>query len=1126
MSFIHLHLHSCYSPQDGAQSCDQIAAKAAKLGMNSVALTDHGRAGGMLQFKKACDKHKVKPIYGTEAYVSPKERFLKEKVSGFKPSYHLVLLAKNEEGLKNIFRLSSIGWRDGFYYKPRIDMEIVKEYSEGIVCLSACGSGRVAQMLLEDRIDEAREHAKELHEIFGEDFYMEVQNHGLDWQQELKKQLFSLAEELNIPIVATQDSHYQERKDSVMHSAICKLAAGDLQFDSDQSYFKSEEEMKNMFEEDEWHAIMRTQEVADKCQCNWEFGDTIWPIFDLPENKTPDESLRDNALVGFEKLFPEATDEYKERFDYELKIIKQMGFATYFLVVADFINWAKNNDIPVGPGRGSGAGSLVCYCISITNVDPIKYGLYFERFLNPARISLPDIDVDFCPKGRKKVMQYVYEKYGPEKCAQIGTYAVFKPRGSLRDFARVLGYPISAGEQLAKLVPPDVTGKTMSFKDILEDSNALLSTPYDDVVQLARNAEGLVSQAGVHAAGVVISSSELAAQVPLFKGKHDEVATQFDMHEVEEVGLVKYDFLGLKNLTVVHDAVKMIKQNCDIDVDIDLIDQEDQDVFKNVFQQGRLDGIFQFETSSGFRDLCIKIKPKSIEDLSAITALFRPGPLTAKEDPNDPSSRTLVDKYVDGRNGGDVTYLFEELGAVLNDTYGVMVYQEQIMKICTDCAGYTLAEADNMRKIIGKKLPEKMALEKEKLVGGCVAVESKAEELFHQIEGFASYSFNKAHSVAYSIISYQTAWLKHHYPEEFYCALLNNSFKNQDDMSKYVHALKEDEIPIMSPDINISDVNFTISEGTVVFGLAGVKGMGEKACLDLVEKRPQEGFSSIAELVDNKINKGSISALAMCGALEEISEVSREQVVANIEPLVLYYKKANKIKERELKIKNRTKEIELWNANPEGPKPRRLPSINDKQRPVFPDLEENSLSKKDKLHFERKTLGFYLTGHPMDSYPGLAKMSEYNVRDIMDAKVSNREKFSVPVVVSSIIEKRTKAGQNMAILKVEDKSGRIETTIFPRQWAKLKDGLVEDSVYILKCSAKVEQSEEEEAPPIVSLIVNFANKVDEDSDAMDMHPIEFKLNDKTIITFTPKDEQNYSKWQQAIAFVSNIKRMG
>lgn len=732
-NFIHLHTHSDYSPQDGAQSCEQIANKAAKLEMNAVALTDHGRCGGMLKFKKACQKVGIKPIYGFEAYVAPESRHIKTKLDDHKKtSYHLTLLAKNEKGLQNIFTLTSIGWLDGFYYKPRIDQEVLEAHREGIIVLSGCPSGRLAQYLMDGKISEARGHVREMRNIFGEDFYLEVQNHGFDWEQNLKKVLFDFADTVSVPIVATQDSHYQEKEDWEVHNAICKLAAGDLEFGTDQIYFKSREEMEEMFDKSEYHALDLTQEIADKCICDWKHDQTIWPVFELPDGETPEGTLRRLALEGFEKLFGEGTKEYQDRLQYELDMIEKMGFPTYFLVVADFINWAKGQNIPVGPGRGSGAGSLVCYCIGITNVDPIKYGLYFERFLNPARVSLPDLDIDFCKERRGEVIEYVRNKYGPDRVAQIGTYAVFKPRGSLRDFARVLGYDRGVGDKLAGMVPPDDAGKALSFDKVIEKEPDILKTQWPQVVEFARKAENLNKQAGIHAAGVIISNDDLKTQIPLFCGKNNEVTAQFDMNDVEEVGLVKYDFLGLKNLTVIQEAIDLIQKHHGIAIDINKIDEYDREVYSNAFQQGKLDGIFQFETSSGFRDLCIKVHPESIDDLSTITALFRPGPLETG----------LTNQYVKGRNGAEIQYPTELLRPILEPTYGVMTFQEQIMRICTDLAGYTLPEADNMRKIIGKKIREKMELEREKFVGGCIKngiSESIATKLFDDIAGFAKY---------------------------------------------------------------------------------------------------------------------------------------------------------------------------------------------------------------------------------------------------------------------------------------------------------------------------------------------------------------------------------------------------
>jgi DNA polymerase-3 subunit alpha len=735
-TFVHLHTHSDYSPQDGAQTVKQIAEKAAKLEMPAVALTDHGRAGGLLQFKKACEKVNIKPIYGIELYVAPESRFIREKLDNHtKTSYHLTVLAQNYEGLKNIFRLTSKSWIEGYYYKPRVDMELLQQYSEGLIVLSGCGSSRLSNYIMEDKFVEAVDHTKEMLNLYGDRFYIEIQNHGINWQEPLKKCLISIGDKFGIPVVATQDSHYPNKEDSELHNHICKLSAGDLQFDSDQSYFKSRAEMEKMFTKEEHVFLDNTLIVADRCNCEWDYSRTIWPVYNLPKDKTPETELRELAYKGLERIGKSEDKEYIKRIEYELEVIKNMGFPNYFLIVQDFIAFAKSKNIPVGPGRGSGAGSLVCYCLGITDIDPIKYELYFERFLNPARISLPDLDIDLCKSRRNEVIKYMASKYGEDRISQIGTYSVFKPRGSLRAFARVCGEPIQVGEKLAALVPPDISGKQAKFEDILANVPEIRNTPHDKIIQLAVKAEGLKMQAGVHAAGLVVADKPINEVVPLFTGRHEEIASQFDMHDVEDVGLVKFDFLGLKNLTVIAETIDLIKQRTGKNIQIEKIEDRDEKVYK-LFKEGKLDGIFQFETSSGFRELCIKVKPEYIEDLAAITSLYRPGPLDTG----------LVDKYVEGRNGANPEYLFPELKSCLENTYGVMCYQEQIMKICTDIAGYSLSEADNMRKIIGKKLPEKMKLERERFISGCVKnniSESNATKLFNDIEGFASYSFNK-----------------------------------------------------------------------------------------------------------------------------------------------------------------------------------------------------------------------------------------------------------------------------------------------------------------------------------------------------------------------------------------------
>ena len=1085
--------------------------------MSHVALTDHGRSGGLLKFNKACIKQEVKPILGVELYVAPESRFLKEKLKDHtKVSYHLTILAKNKVGLENVFELSSRAWTEGFYYRPRVDMELLKELSEGLVVLSGCGAGRLSVFLMEDRFEEAADHAQQMRDIWGKDFYIEMQNHDLEWQRPLNAGLRAISKHLDIPLVVTQDSHYPERKDAKLHNYICKLAAGDLEFDSDHSWFKSYDEICDMFEESDHHAIHITEDIAKKCEFNWEYGKTIWPVYNLPSGVTPEAELTEKTWRGLNRIFNNPTQEYKDRLEYELGVINKMGFATYFLVVADFLQWARNNGIPTGPGRGSAAGSLVTYCIGITNVDPIKYGLYFQRFLNEARVSLPDIDCDICKERRYEVIQYVAKKYGANKLAQIGTYAVFKPRGSLRSFARVCGYEPSVGHQLASLVPPDIAGRSLSFKEVKESTPEILKTDYQDVVDLAERAEGLRNQAGVHAAGVLISDSKISRQLPLFKGKGDEIASQFDMHDAEEIGLVKYDFLGLKNLTIISRTLQMIKENYNEDIDIDNIEDENKKVYTEIFHKGKLDGVFQFEGSAGFKDLCIKVRPNNIEDLSAITALYRPGPLGCG----------LTDQYIACRNGKDPEYFIPELEPILKNTYGALIYQEQIMRICTDIAGYTLPEADNMRKIIGKKLPEKMKLEKEKFISGCInnnVPKEKADELFEQIQGFAAYGFNKSHSVAYSTISYQTAWLKAYYPKEFYTVLLNTCFQDQDSMVKYIHAAREEGIDILPPDINTSDLEFTLDRGTIVFGLAGVKGLGQKACEHLIQTRKEIGpVESLDDLVKRKVKKDVITALAECGALESITEYSRNQITENIQDIIDYFKKLERWKEQKLKREVRTQE--RLDAIAAGKKPpRNLPKL--KERPEAPEMPEDiPLTKKERLDLERKTLGFYLTGHPLEDYPGLLDMAKYNISDIQEGATLDSEKLSIPIVVSSVTEKRSRKQQNYAVVEMEDITGRIQGTIFSKSWDKLKPQIEEGMIGIAKITTRKTIVDKESAP-IINIAINNIKPVAQDTQVK-ITNIELSLSDGTEVVFHVGNNTNTNKWKQAVAYVNNLKRMG
>ena len=1115
--YVSLHNHSDYSPQDGAQSVKQIATRTKELGMFAVALTDHGRAGGLLQFNKACIKEDVKPILGVELYVAPQSRLLKEKIDGHvKMSYHLTVLAKNKLGLENLFELTSRAWTEGFYYKPRVDIDLLKELSEGLVVLSGCGAGRLSVFLMENRFDEAIKHVKEMRDIWKDDFYIEMQNHNLEWQASLNSGLRTISNSLDIPLVITQDSHYPVQKDAELHNYICKLAAGDLQFEGKELWFKSYDEICEMFNEEDYYAIHRTKDIAEKCIFDWEYGKTIWPVYDLPEGKTVEQEFIDKTYEGFNKKFIEPTEEYKERLKFELDMIKQMGFLSYFLVVAEFINWAKNNGIPVGPGRGSSCGSLVAYCMGITNIDPIKYGLYFERFLNPSRVSLPDIDSDFCKKRRGEVIQHIIDKYGKDKISQIGTYSVFKPRGSLRAFARVCGYEPSVGHQLANMIPPDMSGRSLTFDEVIKSTPDILKTEYNDVVSLARRAEGIRNQTGVHAAGVVISDSKICRQVPLFRGKSKEIATQFDMHDVEDSGLVKFDFLGLKNLTIIAEAIKMISELHNINIDIDNIEDENPKVYTEIFHKGKVEGVFQFEGSQGFLDICVRAKPNSIADLAALTSLYRPGPLGAKMD----------EQYVSVKNGQEPEYIYDELKDILKNTNSCLIYQEQIMKICNVIAGYTLSDADNMRRVVGKKKIEAMEKEKDKFISGAIKNgfdKDKAIKLFEQIQGFAAYGFNASHAVAYSVISYQTAWLKTYYKHEFYTALLNESIEDQDKMVRYIHAARADGIDILPPDINTSDLQFTLDAGTIIFGLAGIKGLGAKACEHLIETRKTHGeFGSLNDLVKLKVKKDVIKALAECGALGSISEYSRNQIVDSIQDLIDYFKKMENWKAQKIKREERTQERLDAVANGLKP-PRNLPKIKDP--PVLPEMPEpETLSRRERLELERKTLGFYLTGHPLDDYPGLLRMSKYSISDIQLGNTSDSEKISIPIVISSITKKRSRKGKNYAIIGMEDSTGRVEGTIFSRSWEELKDKIEEGTVNVAKIVTR-KTIIDKEAPPIINISVNHVKPVDVDN-VIKISNIDMTLDDGTRIQFIPSNNQSVSKWQQAEAYASNLKRMG
>jgi len=1029
--------------------------------MPAVALTDHGRCGELLKFYEECKKAKVKPILGCEYYCSPQHHTLKEQIEGFKPCYHLVALAKTHKGVENLFQLSSLSWIEGKYFKPRVSVELLEEYKEDLIILSGCASGYIASFLMNDNEEEAYNHAKRLREIFKDDFYIEAQNHGIDWQLPLKEKLFKLSSDLDIPIVATQDAHYQNKEDAFLHSNVCKLTMGDLQFESDQLYFKSYEEMCEMFEPNERHAIDRTIEVAEKCNGEWNYGKTIWPVIDLPEGVTVEEKFEEQVWKGFKEKFGEGTQEYRDRIEYETGIIESMGFPNYFLVVADYIKWAKEQGILVGPGRGSGPSSLCGYCLGITGIDPIKYNLPFVRFLNPSRVNPPDYDIDFQDTRRHEVISYMYEKYGQDRVSQIGTYSAFKPKGSLRDFARVTGEEFSVGDILSKRVPAAKSGKELKWEEILAEDPGFRKTDWPDVVNLSIAAEGINKQCGVHAAGLLVSNDTISKTTPLFVGRGGEIASQFDMTDVEKTGLVKYDFLGLRILSILADAIRFVKENKGVQIDLDSIKEKDGDinVYRDIFWSGDLDGVFQFETSSGFKDLCMKVKPKSIKNLSAITALFRPGPIGVG----------ATSDYSKRKEGKSFEYDHTKLEPILKETVGIMVFQEQIISICVELAGYNMSEADNMRRIIGKKKLDKIPAEKEKFISGCVANNIDkpiAEKVFKDIEGFAEYCFNVSHSISYSVISYQTAWIKYYYPLEYYAALLNNSLNDQDRMIRYIYSAKKKDIYISQPDINLSSVDFAIRDKAILFSLVGIKGIGTSAAEAIIQNRPEDGYKSIHELFKAKIKKNVIQALIVSGALDEISEVHRSQMINNLEILSEYYKK---VKAWEEKLENfQQRELERRVAKDRGEKkiPRKRKDPGDK--PPLPEMDSvRKMSKKDRLGLERHSLGFYISGHPLDDFDHISR--DFTISDILEGKAGKKATCKLPVVLSKLVKKRTKKGKNMANAILEDQTGRLDIAIFPKQWETLKDVLEEGNVYLTTLQTEAEEIIDEEGSSRVSI---------------------------------------------------------
>ncbi len=1025
--FIHLHNHTHYSLQDGACTVDSLIMAAKKHNMHAVALTDHGVLFGALEFYNKAKKHGIKPIIGMEAYIvtdgNRTDRGKTEELPGkkrAKPYKHLILLAKNKTGFKNLSKLSTIGFTEGYYYKPRIDIETLRAHSDGLICATACIGGIVSVHLRNGDYNKAKETSVTFKEIFGEDFYLEIQDHGMDADKFILEGMPKLSNELGIKMVATNDCHYIEREHAAAHNILLLLSDKEgrdyrqLRYGTDQIYFKSQEEMIKLFKNYDG-AIENTLEIDGKINLNLEFEGHHFPQYPLPEDantKSLDEHFEMLAHDGFRKKFAQPSPEAKERFEFELDTIKKMGFSSYFLIVQDFINSAKAMNIPVGPGRGSVAGSLVAYALGITKIDPLKFNLLFERFLNPERKSMPDIDVDFADDKRSEVIDYVKQKYGSNSVSQIITFNRLSSKAVIRDVARVLKIPIPTVNKITKFIPSKF-GKVYSIDQALAEVPELKwvrdsqEPEITDLIKYAKVLEGMNRNASKHAAGIVIAPGDISEYVPLATASQNDIVTQYNMMDIEDAGLLKMDFLGLRTLTIIRDTLTLVKKNHGIEIDIDEIPFDDEKTFQ-LFSRGQTTGIFQFE-SPPMREYLKKLKPNSLNDLAAMNALYRPGPME------------FIDEFIDRKFGcKEVKYLHPLLEAILRETYGVIVYQEQVIQIANKVAGMTLAEADILRRAMGKKDLKVMKEQKAKFVDGAVknGVSKKtASDIYDTIDKFANYGFNKSHAVAYSYIASQTAYLKAHFTPEFLAANLTNEFEDSNKVAKFLEDCRKLHIKVLPPDVNNPCVNFDVEEGQIRFGMSAIKNVGKGAVEEIIRKRGQlaRDFTSIFDFcanIDTRIvNKRVLEGLVCAGAFDSINK-NRAMLFAGIEPALEF---GSKVQNASLAVEN-----SLFGG------------FEDEVKIVEPPLQPVELwTQKEQLAKEREVLGFYLTNHPLKRYELEYKsFSTFHLGETED--LQSEESVKACGVITSLKTKIDKSGKMMAFFTLDDFSGSCECLMFSK----------------------------------------------------------------------------------------------
>lgn len=1049
--FVHLHLHTEYSLLDGAIRIDDLVARARELKMPAVAITDHGNIFGAFDFYKKASKEGIKPIIGCEMYIAPESRFKQSKVDNADneaTNNHLVLIVKDETGYKNLCKLITIANFEGFYYKPRIDKEVLAKYCEGLICLTACLKGEISYHILKDRYDKAREAALWYKNVFGEDFFFEIQENGLPEQKIVNEGLLAFSKELNIPLVATNDCHYLKKEDHRFHDILLCIQTGKtvkdenrLKMTVNEFYLKTPEEMKERFSYIP-EAIENTIKIAERCSFGFKEQTYHFPNLGIPESEvvtTFEKKVNEGFEKEIDKLLAETSGrftrkDYENRLQFEIDTIKKMGFTGYFLIVHDFIAYARSKGIPVGPGRGSAAGSLVAYCLGITRIDPMRYNLLFERFLNPDRATMPDVDVDFSQDRRGEVIDYIVGKYGKDMVSQIITFGSMKAKMVVRDVARAMALPLSEANRIAKMI-----GDAKTIKDALKAEPSLNKIYQDDpqikeLIDFSISLEQFPRHASTHAAGVVIADKPLVEYMPLHKGKEGEALTQFPMKILEEFGLIKFDLLGLKTLTMIEQALRKIEQNYGVKINFDEIKLNDPKVYE-LFSRGDTTGIFQFE-STGMKSWLTKLKPTKFEEIVAMNALYRPGPMD------------LIPDFIERKNGlKKVEYIFPELEDILKETYGVMIYQEHVMQISMVIAGFTRGEADLLRKAMAKKNAEQLRKLGEEFVARAVERgydRQKVEKLFDQIEKFGSYGFNKSHSVAYAFVAYHTAYIKAYYPEEFFAALLNTEIGDPDKFNAHIAECKERGIKILPPDINESDVDFTVDKQKQIrFGLSAIKNVGIKAVEEIIKERKANGsFSSFYNFLERlsgaKINKKVVESLIKCGALDSLGGHRRQYL--EFYDVIIQKVNENKAKKKDFMVSMFEEEKNVDN-------------LED-----LPKVEPFSISQI--LAFEKETLGIFLSGHPLEEYEEELKqlIDDNDKCDKLINKVDN-ELVHLGGIITDVKIKRSKAGKKWASAKLEDLTGSVELIVYEEVLNKFESNLTSDTPCYVKGNIKKDGNE-------------------------------------------------------------------